>query len=974
MLASALSITAAWPSPNTDGIDLRGTNINIQNCYISDGDDLVQIGGSQPTSGVTVQGCTFGTGHGLSIGSITSGGVSNVLVDNCVFNGTQYGLRLKADRTNGGTVSNITYSNITMSNIMVNPILFYSYYPTVPSSPTTDTGSTVTSTTPFWNNVTFENVSASEATTSTANSGIIWGLPEAPVTNVLFDACTITGSKAKVFEVYNTQGVTFDCNCLINGLAPSNTAAVTTYNIALAGADDVAFPTCAAANTATETSTNSTTATSTSSPTLTPTTPTMTNTATPTTTNSPTRTTTPIAQTGTFARGSDVSWVSQMVSQGIPFYNTAGVQENLFQVLQGNCINAIRLRVWVNPAAPGWNGQADVVSKATQAAAMGYRILIDFHYSDTWADPGDQNKPAAWANYTFAQLQQAVSMHTNSVLSALAAAGVTPEWVQVGNETNNGMLWAAATDPAGTPSGEVVINGVTNFTPFAQLVNSGYAAVKAVFPNAKVIIHISNGYDNALFEWMFDGLKAAGANWDVIGMSLYPSTTNYTTLDTECQANMQDMTTRYGKPVMNCEVGMAVSDPTDSEAFLTDIINKNSSLPGGMGLGVFYWEPESYNNWQGYTMGAFGNNGEPTAAMNAFGTGCVLQTPTAANTAIATPTNTASNTATQTTTNTASSTATSSATSTVTNSATHTDTNTATQTPTNTATLTPAITSTFTNTATNTASSTTTNSATSTATHTATNTSTTTTTNTPTQTVTNTPTLTPAITSTFTNTATITSSNTESSTATNTPTSTATHTSTNTVTTTTTNTATQTTTNTATLTPANTGTFTNTATHTSSSTATNTPTPTATNTTTHTATTTPTVKSTYSKTNTPTATLTSTLTNTFTPTGTPNITPTYTPTITSQIIISAPFPNPSNGTPITFNIQVSGESTVTLDVFTLTFRKIYSETIQADGPLTLQWDLKDVSGVQVANGVYFVRIHVSGSQSATKILKVIILR
>jgi hypothetical protein len=91
-------------------------------------------------------------------------------------------------------------------------------------------------------------------------------------------------------------------------------------------------------------------------------------------------------------------------------------------------------------------------------------------------------------------------------------------------------------------------------------------------------------------------------------------------------------------------------------------------------------------------------------------------------------------------------------------------------------------------------------------------------------------------------------------------------------------------------------------------------------------------------------------------------------------VISPPFPNPSTGSPITFNVQVPGQSTVTLDVFTLAFRKIYSQTIQADGLLTLQWDLKDVSGAPVANGLYYVRIHVAGSQSATKILKVLILR
>jgi polygalacturonase len=334
ILAQGLSITAPWPSPNTDGIDLRGTNVNIENCYISDGDDVVQIGGSSNVcSGVTVQGCTFGTGHGLSIGSITEAGVSNVLVNNCTFNGTQYGLRLKSNNTEGGITSNITYSNITMTGILDNPILMYSYYPDVPSSPSTDTGSAANSTTPYWNNIKFQNVTAAEASSGSSNVGIVWGLPQAPVSNVLFDACTLTGSK--VFDVFNTQGVTFDCNCLINGKAPSNTAAVTTYNAAMAGTDDVQFPACGptatftpvpptatftrtftalpATNTPTRTSTstptNTSTATHTNTPvpptatathTNTPVPPTFTATSTPTNSSTVTRTNTPVPPTATF--------------------------------------------------------------------------------------------------------------------------------------------------------------------------------------------------------------------------------------------------------------------------------------------------------------------------------------------------------------------------------------------------------------------------------------------------------------------------------------------------------------------------------------------------------------------------------------------------------------------------------------------------------------------------------------------------
>ena len=321
ILAQGLSITAPWPSPNTDGIDLRGTNVNIENCYISDGDDVVQIGGSNNCNGVTVQGCTFGTGHGLSIGSITDGGVSNVYVNNCTFNGTQYGLRLKSNNTEGGLTSNITYSNITMTGILDNPILMYSYYPTVPSSPTSDTGSSVNSTTPFWENIKFQNVTASEASSGSSNVGILWGLPQAPVSNVLFDACTLTGSK--IMEVYNTQGVTFDCNCLINGKAPSNSAAVTTFNISMAGPDDVQFPACG------PTPTNTTGTANTPTKTNTPVPPTATFTLTATKTNTPvpptatftftaTKTNTPVPPTATFTLTATSTFTATKTNTPIP--------------------------------------------------------------------------------------------------------------------------------------------------------------------------------------------------------------------------------------------------------------------------------------------------------------------------------------------------------------------------------------------------------------------------------------------------------------------------------------------------------------------------------------------------------------------------------------------------------------------------------------------------------------------------------
>jgi arabinogalactan endo-1,4-beta-galactosidase len=303
-------------------------------------------------------------------------------------------------------------------------------------------------------------------------------------------------------------------------------------------------------------------------------------------------------------KGADISWLTQMESNGIKFYDSTGAQKDCIQILKDLGMNAVRLRVWVNPA-DGWCNTADVVNKAVRAKNLGMKVLIDFHYSDVWADPGHQTKPAAWVGQDLTALKQSLASHTTSVLNALKTSGVTPMWVQVGNETNDGMLWEDG-------------RASTNMSAFAQLINAGYNAVKSVDTSIKVIVHISNGYDNNLFRWVFDGLKNNGAQWDIIGMSLYPATSNWSNYNSECIANMNDMVARYNKDVMIVEVGMSWDQAPTCYSFLTDLISKIKTVANGRGLGVFYWEPESYNNWQGYTLGAFDNNGKPTVALNAF--------------------------------------------------------------------------------------------------------------------------------------------------------------------------------------------------------------------------------------------------------------------------------------------------------------------------------------------------------------------
>ncbi len=310
-----------------------------------------------------------------------------------------------------------------------------------------------------------------------------------------------------------------------------------------------------------------------------------------------------------FSKGADVGWLTQMESSGLKFYDSTGAQQECMTLLKSLGINSIRLRAWVNPSG-GWNNTTDVVAKAKRAKALGMKILLDFHYSDTWADPGHQTKPAAWASSSFSELNSKVYNYTKGVMDTLKLNGIIPTWVQVGNETNDGMLW---------PDGRISTNQ-NNFSNFASLITQGYNAVKTVSDTIKVIVHVSNGYDNSLFRWMFDGLTANGAKFDIIGMSLYPSyfASGWSAANSQCLSNMNDMISRYNKPVMIVEVGMPVNDPNTAKSFLTDIISKTRSITNGNGLGVFYWEPECYNNWQGYNLGAFDNNGKPTAAMNAF--------------------------------------------------------------------------------------------------------------------------------------------------------------------------------------------------------------------------------------------------------------------------------------------------------------------------------------------------------------------
>ncbi len=325
-----------------------------------------------------------------------------------------------------------------------------------------------------------------------------------------------------------------------------------------------------------------------------------------------------------FIKGADVGWLPQMEATGYKFFNKEGVEEDCLKILKSYGINAIRLRTFVDPSDNPQSGHCskdETVAMAVRAKKEDLKVMINFHYSDSWADPAKQVKPKAWVNMNFEELKKALYDYTFDVISAIKAAGVEPEWVQVGNEITPGLL---------LPEG----NSNTNFAQLVQLLNRGYDAVKAASPNSKVILHVDQGNNNQRFRWWFDNAKKYNAKYDIIGMSYYPywleGKPDYTTNIEDLAFNLNDMVRRYGKEVMVVEVGG--EDGQDSQLtaeqnaakiqnthdLVAATIQKVREVPENKGLGVFYWEPQGARSWSHYALSAWGNDGRPTKIMDAF--------------------------------------------------------------------------------------------------------------------------------------------------------------------------------------------------------------------------------------------------------------------------------------------------------------------------------------------------------------------
>ncbi len=287
--------------------------------------------------------------------------------------------------------------------------------------------------------------------------------------------------------------------------------------------------------------------------------------------------------------GADLSFLGQAEAGGTVFKDQ-GKAEPALQILKEHGYNWVRLRLFVHPTNLP-NNLAYTTALAQKAKSMGFKFLLDLHYSDTWADPGKQYTPQAWAGFSHEQLVTAVFEYTENTIAAFREAGALPNMVQIGNEITNGMLW---------PDGKLP----QNWEHFTDLLKAGINGVDAGHgnePRPLIMIHIDRGGDKARTRYFFDELAAYEVRYDVIGQSYYPWWQGSLN---DLRDNMYFMATEYHKPIVLVEVaypwkplpratGSAPfpETPEGQKAFLEAVNRIVQETPENLGKGLFWWEP-----------------------------------------------------------------------------------------------------------------------------------------------------------------------------------------------------------------------------------------------------------------------------------------------------------------------------------------------------------------------------------------------
>ncbi|MBP3487873.1 MAG: glycosyl hydrolase 53 family protein [Roseburia sp.] len=308
------------------------------------------------------------------------------------------------------------------------------------------------------------------------------------------------------------------------------------------------------------------------------------------------------------AFGVDLGWMTQLEDMGIRWVDEAGNETDLLDAVIEKGADAVRLRVFVNPPEDAyWQKAKDtrcmlgycdpksVLSAAKRVKEKGLRLMIDFHYSDHFADAQIQDMPEAWQADSDDELVAHVYEHTKDVLTLLGQEDICPEWVQVGNEINPGLLL-----PRGGLSGNPQL--------MVRLLNSGYDAVKACLPECQVITHLAGVTSEIGCDPFLDTFFSLGGKTDILGFSYYPYWDKLTDSDEPARFYNPLITyaERFGKPVMICEVGEDATKEKCSAKVIANTIKAVMQVPDHRGLGVFYWEPEVSGDMlpDGYPLGA----------------------------------------------------------------------------------------------------------------------------------------------------------------------------------------------------------------------------------------------------------------------------------------------------------------------------------------------------------------------------------
>lgn len=317
-----------------------------------------------------------------------------------------------------------------------------------------------------------------------------------------------------------------------------------------------------------------------------------------------------------YAVGADLSFLKQAEETGTAFKDSGQVKPGL-QLFRDHGYNWIRLRLFHTPTQLP-NNLDYTLALAKEAKKMGYHFLLDYHYSDTWADSGKQYTPKAWESKSHEELLEAVFAYTRDTLIAFREADVMPDMVQIGNEITKGMLW---------PDGKLP----ENWDNFAQLLKAGIRGVKASAgdkPCPTIMIHIDQGANKKRTQNFFDKLHTYGVEYDVIGQSYYPWW-HGSLLD--LRENMIFMANTYKKDIIVVEVAYNwrpadykdkpapfPETPEGQRRFLDEVNRIVLSTPDNRGKGVFWWEPAVDLRTVISSRGMFDNEGNALSVIGVF--------------------------------------------------------------------------------------------------------------------------------------------------------------------------------------------------------------------------------------------------------------------------------------------------------------------------------------------------------------------